>query len=1162
MKESVSPASSTYRVISETYTFKQQILSRTFKASLFKAIERVAPGATFSILFSIFALAIVVHSAIAQEVAPPATTGIANNRVAVANSTHPSTRTAADLGRVAPDMVMEKMIMVLASDAGQEQSLTDLLDRLHTKGSPRYHQWLTPEDFKAQFGPSAEAIAKVTTWLEGQGFKIDGIARSGRWVQFSGRASQVEGAFQTELHRYQLNGANHIANASDLSLPAEVAQLVHGVLPLHDFSFKRPLLGRYFEVTRNSQGKLVPKDPAFTIANPGVTHFLAPGDYAKIYDLNSLYQGGANGSGQTIAIVARSKVELTDVETFRSIFGLPASDPTMIVNGADPGFTFSGDSLEASLDVEWAGAVAPSASIDLVVSASTLTTDGVDLSSAYIVDNNLAPIMTVSFGECEKFLGAAENAFYNSLWQQASAQGISVFVSAGDNGAAGCDNPNSGPATLGLAVSGLASTPFNTAVGGTQFNENGNDSTFWNSTNDAAFSSVVGYIPETVWNESCDPTKTTCLFNEPNLFAGSGGASSVYAKPLWQAGVAGIPNDGNRDIPDVSFTSAAAHDGFLLCFEGSCQTTTDSNGHLQLLNASVVGGTSAASPSFAGLMAIVDQQAGGRQGLANYVLYPLAAAENFSNCNASNRTNPASSTSCVFNDVTAGNNSVPGLTGFSAGTGYDLATGLGSVNAANLVPAFVAFVKGLLGTSTTLAANGSTSVQHGQLVSFTVNVSPSSGSAVPTGNVSLVTSLQGQAGPGSFIAVGAGALSNGIFTGSFADLPGGQYSVSAHYPGDSSFVASDSNAVTVNISKENSVTTLSNIRSFPFGEQFPFHAFVTGVSGQSQASGTMTFSEGNTQLGSVPLNNAGQADFLPTGPLTLGVGTHTIGASYSGDNSFNASTAQPITFTVTKGFAFLLVETFTTFTGTGSAAVFVFGSGPILPTGTVQLSEAGVALGNPVPLVTVNGDATANFSGFNLSAGVHNFGLAYSGDSVYQSAAFNFQIFVSSPFAFDPAPNSSLSQTVKSGQTATYNLLLSSEGITGNVALTCSGAPAGSTCKVNPASAVLANGSSVVPITVTVTTTAVARNQRLPFRTIPFAVAGVIAALSFATSKRRRSLFLMLFAFGLIAAVSACGGKSTNTTTVVQGPTSAILTLTGNSNGSTSAVQLQLTINP
>jgi hypothetical protein len=510
--------------------------------------------------------------------------------------------------------------------------------------------------------------------------------------------------------------------------------------------------------------------------------------------------------------------------------------------------------------------------------------------------------------------------------------------------------------------------------------------------------------------------------------------------------------------------------------------------------------------------------------------------------------------------VTAGNNSVPGQTGFNAGTGYDLASGLGSVNAANLVPAFVALVKGLLGTSTTLAANGSTTVQHGQPVSFTVNVAPSSGTAVPTGNVSLITSLEGAAGPGSVITVGAGSLTNGVFTGSFANLPGGQYNVSAHYPGDPTFLASDSKAVAVNISKENSSTTVSPISDVPYGLQSPFHALVTGASGQTQASGTMTFRDGNTQLGSMPLNNAGQAEFLPTGPLTLAVGTHSIGASYSGDNSFNGSTAQPVSFTVTKGLSFLEVFLFSNFTGTGSSTVFVVGSGPILPTGTAQLSEAGIALGNPVPLVIVNGEATANFSGFNLTAGVHDFGVSYSGDNVYQSSAFNFQVFVFSPFAFDPAPNSSLSQTVKAGQTATYNLLLSSEGLTGAVALTCSGAPAGTTCNVNPASAVLANASSVVPVTVTVTTTVQARNQRSPLRTMPFVVAGAIAALSLVTRRsRRRKVFLMVFAFSLVVAISACGGGK-NTTTIVPGPTSAILTLTGNSNGSTNSVQFQLTI--
>jgi large repetitive protein len=489
----------------------------------FPAIKHLMAAILLPVLFTL-----ADFQTIAQDVSPARPSGAAENRVVLPSSTHPAVRVAADLGRMDGSASMDRMILMLSGNAGQQQSLQTLLDGLHTKGSPLYHQWLTPEEFRAQFGATPEAIQKVTDWLAAQGFRIDSVARGGRWIQFSGNAAQVEAAFQTEMHHYLMDGSRHIANAKDLSLPADVAANISAVLPLQDFSFKRPVLGPYFQVQRNAQGNLVPVDPNFTIANPGINHFLTPGDYTQIYDLASLYQNGANGSGQTIAIVARSKVEVTDVQIFRNIFGLPANDPTMIVDGPDPGFNGSGDSVEASLDTEWAGAIAPNAKIDVVVSASTATTDGVDLSSAYIIDNNLAPIMTVSFGACEAFLGAAENAFFNSLWQQAAAQGITVLVSAGDSGAAGCDIPSFGPASAGIAVSGLASTPFNTAIGGTQFNENGNDSTFWNATNGAGFTSALGYIPETVWNESCDPTVTTCAFGQSNLFAGGGGASTSH----------------------------------------------------------------------------------------------------------------------------------------------------------------------------------------------------------------------------------------------------------------------------------------------------------------------------------------------------------------------------------------------------------------------------------------------------------------------------------------------------------------------------------------------------------------------------------------------------------------------------------------------------------
>src|SRR5262249_19371807 len=414
-----------------------------------------------------------------------------------------------------------------------------------------------------------------------------------------------------------------------------------------------------------------------------------------IYDINPLLNT-INGAGQTIAIVARSSFLLIDVSTFRQTFGLAPNNTTLVFNGHDPG-PVPGDDIEAILDAEWSGAVAPAANIDVVVSSSTLTSDGVDLSAMFIVDNNLAPIMSVSFGQCEKLLGTQENQFFNSLWQQAAAQGISVFVSSGDDGAAGCDDPNdptNKPASGGLAVSGLASTPFDTAVGGTQFNETVNGNTaanFWNASNGAGFESAKGYIPEMVWNQSCDPTtpNSPCAQTGFNLFAGSGGASGIYGKPSWQLlSIPGMPNDSKRDMPDVSLT-AADHDGYLICFQEdptlACQVN---NGVLQ--QAAVVGGTSASSPSFAGIMALINQKAGGgRQGLANYVLYNLAAnKENFSACDSSSRINPAAGTSCIFNDTTAGNNSVPGQTGFNAVTGFDLATGLGSVDVNNLATAW------------------------------------------------------------------------------------------------------------------------------------------------------------------------------------------------------------------------------------------------------------------------------------------------------------------------------------------------------------------------------------------------------------------------------------------------------------------------------------------
>ena len=329
----------------------------------------------------------------------------------------------------------------------------------------------------------------------------------------------------------------------------------------------------------------------------------------------------------------------------------------------------------------------------------------------------------------------------------------------------------------------------------------------------------------------------------------------------------------------------------------------------------------------------------------------------------------------------------------------------------------------------------------------------------------------------------------------------------------------------------------------------------------------MTFFDGTTQLAALPLNSQGQADFVPTGSLTLNIGTHTLSASYSGDNSFNPSSALPVTVTIGKGIPGMGVFSFVSgFAGTGTVtmSIFVSSNAPIVPTGTVQLFKAGSPVGSPVPLVQKPGaPPTANFSGFTLVAGNNDFGVLYSGDSVYQSEGFNFQLSASNPFAFDPAPNSSLSATVNAGQTAVYNLILSSEGFTGPVALSCSGAPAGTSCSVSPASADLPTLISTVPITVTVTTTTQARNQGFPFQTMPFAIAVALVALPL--TRRRVKLgskFLMLFAVILVTGISSCGGSGSPPVPNGATPssTSAILTLTGTSNGATNSVALQLTV--
>jgi subtilase family serine protease len=527
---------------------------------------------------------------------------------------------------------MERMILAFHLPPGSRQRLDRFLADLQDPSSPRYRQWLQPEAFAAGFGPAPADIARVSRWLEAEGFKVEGAARGGMSLVFSGTAATVQRAFGTPIQRFAAGGRPSHANTADPSIPAGFAGAVAGIVSLHDL----PRRGAMAGVRR----------PQYT---SGTDHSLAPGDFATIYNLAPLHAAGLDGSGTVIAVAGRSNPGLADVAAFRSRFGLPPGHASVVLAGGDPGQVSPDEALEADLDLQWAGAAAPGASVLLVCAASTGATDGVDLAAAYAVDNNLAPVLSVSFGSCEAAMGQAELEFYANLWSQAAAQGITVCVASGDSGAAGCGLPSDAAGT-GAGVSGMASTPYDLCVGGTMFQDAGG--TFWSGRNGAGGGSALGYIPEAAWNESGAREWGS------GLWAGGGGASRIYPKPAWQT-APGVPRDGKRDVPDVALAAASA-EGYLACQGGTSW---------------VVGGTSASTPAFAGIMALKVQKAGLRQGALHPGLYAMATLQ------------AASAGPAVFHDVLTGDNTVPGVQGFQAGPGYDLCTGLGSLDAARFVNA-------------------------------------------------------------------------------------------------------------------------------------------------------------------------------------------------------------------------------------------------------------------------------------------------------------------------------------------------------------------------------------------------------------------------------------------------------------------------------------------
>jgi subtilase family serine protease len=985
-----------------------------------------------------------------------------SNLVTLKGNTHPAANAKNDRGRVSPSLRMTDLILVLSRSPQQQAAFDKFVASQYDSTSPNFHQWLTPEQVGQKYGPSQNDIAAVSAWLASHGLSVDDVPNDHMSIRFSGTAAQVESAFHTEIHNLEVKGVAHIGNMTDPQIPAAVATVVVGVKALHNF-FPHPLHHLGGQVTRDSEtgkwkrnaspsaatqlsspassGSPVRGTATAATARPEffsnptgyIVEDVGPYDFATIYNVLPLWNAGIDGTGQTIAIAGTSDIDPTDIATFRSFFGLPtnntANTPIRVSGNSKPLTVCTdttgkvpypqnpceqGDLIENSLDVEWSGSVAKNAQIVLVASyPASVSDDTLYDSENYIVNHSplVAHIMNVSYGQCELANGTGGNVEYYNMWQSAASEGIAVFVAAGDSGSASCDDGDYF-AESGLTVNGLASTPYNTAVGGTDFNWCTPDtffntecsaSSYWSTTNNSNGASVntsgpqAGYVRETPWNESCanpltlkwaqdmanviygfpisdvsNPEQacnfvadflytgyiggiaglgTTYPYGESLLEAvgGGGGASGCvvgtpvtnsttsaltgcsagasttgtstnpdtgasqtaiglyqngWIKPSWQTGVTGIPSDGVRDLPDVSFFASDGYissSAYLICVSAvaACSYDTQTEPIAQ-----EVGGTSVATPAMAGVMALINQKTGASQGLPNTELYSLAAKQTYANCSAETVT---PSSTCYFNDIdnytnampcdhgaivtsdvspnctttssTLGFSDVVGIaTGNNAVTGYDLATGLGSLNVANVANGWAqkSSLSGGTLPVTVSVIPASTTITTSQTLGVTGTVASSpAGGGTPTGTVTLTA--------GSYSA--SVSLSNGgySFTVPAGSVIGGTESINVAYSGDATFSSGSGQA---------SVTVTGSGATFSL-TQTAIAVNPATIAPGASATATVTVSSVAAWAGNVTLTCQ-----LKSTTATGGDGATCTGGGEPGVNLTSSATTGTVVFTV------------------------------------------------------------------------------------------------------------------------------------------------------------------------------------------------------------------------------------------------------------------------
>ena len=1082
-----------------------------------------------SFSFSVLSALLLISSARAENVLPVLITQNVDESklVALGGNTRREANAKNDRGRVADDLVIDHLQLLLKRSPAQEQELEKLIDDLHDSSSPNFHHWLTSQQFGERFGLATQDRETIKNWLRSHGMKVNVEYTNGIVIDFSGTAGQLRDAFHTEIHNLEVKGVRHIANTSDPKIPAALAPAIQGIVALHNFG---------------PHSTLTPR-PQYTVAVGGTKNYLVvPGDLETIYNLNPLFSSGITGQGQTIALIEDTDVYTVDDWTyFRSLFGLSSysdasltqihpAPPSGNNNCTDPGA--NGNDREAIVDVEYASAVAPSATLLLASCQNTGTFGGLIAVENLLNQSGPPPaIMSISYGECESQNGSASNAAFNSTYQQAVAEGVSVFVASGDHAGAFCDYYDD-QAQYGIGVNGWGSSPYVVSVGGTDFGDTyaKTNSTYWKASNSSTYESAKSYVPEIPWNNSCassliadyhgfsqtygtggfcnsalgeEDFLTTwgggggpsgCATGTPAVPGVVGGTCSGWPKPSYQS-LLGNPSDGVRDLPDVALFAA---NGVWLhyypyCFSGP--------GGIPCTEAPVnwpgAGGTSFASPIMAAIQALVNQQAGAPQGNPNFVYYSLASAQygTTGDKTCDSTLGKATNSGCIFYDITQGDNvvdcvSTAGLgasncylpsgdngvlstspsayqPAFAATTGWDFATGIGSVNAYNLVFNWPAVF--------TLAASpASLTVLQGSSTTTDISIAPSSGFS---GAVTFSASGLPNGVTASFSPNGTTSATTLTLTASATAAAG---TVLVNVTGTSGTLT---RTITV------SLTVSPSAKNFSLSSNPTSLTVVQGSSGSSTITvapingftGKVTFSASGLPSGVTasfsPTASASSSTLTLTASATAATGTATVTITGTSGSLTQATTialtvnpeptfslsASPSSVAVVQGTTATSTITITPANGfTGNVTFSASG----LPSGVTAAFSSNPATSSTILTFTASASAKTGAATVTVTG---------TSGSLTETTTIALTVSASPTFVLSASPSS---LTIVQGTTGTSAITITpSNSFSGSVTLSASGLPSGVTASFVPNPATTSStltftaGSTAAKGTSTVTVT-------------------------------------------------------------------------------------------